>query len=56
MPRDRAAQQDVKAAAKSLGIAPGIVVGRMQHEGWLLRTHLNGLKVSYRWAVGVSIA
>ena len=29
----------------ALGIAPGIVVGRLQHEGWLPRTHLNGLKV-----------
>jgi hypothetical protein len=37
------------AAAETLGIAPGIVVGRMQHEKWLPRTHLNGLKVSYRW-------
>ena len=33
----------------ALGIAPGIVVGRLQHEGWLPRTDLNGLKVSYRW-------
>jgi HTH-type transcriptional regulator/antitoxin HigA len=41
-------EQEVKAAARVLGIAPGIVVGRMQHEGWLPRTHLNGLKVSYR--------
>jgi Zn-dependent peptidase ImmA (M78 family) len=42
-------EQEVKAAAKALGIAPGIVVGRMQHEGWLPHTHLKGLKVSYRW-------
>jgi Zn-dependent peptidase ImmA (M78 family) len=42
-------EQEVKDAARALGIAPGIVVGRMQHEGWLPRTHLNGLKVSYRW-------
>jgi hypothetical protein len=42
-------EQEVKAAAMALGIAPGIVVGRLQHEGWLPRTHLNGLKVSYRW-------
>jgi HTH-type transcriptional regulator/antitoxin HigA len=42
-------EQDVRAAAEALGIAPGIVVGRMQHEKWLPRTHLNGLKVSYRW-------
>ena len=42
-------EQELKAAATGLGIAAGIVVGRMQHEGWLSRTHLNGLKVSYQW-------
>jgi HTH-type transcriptional regulator/antitoxin HigA len=42
-------EQEVRAAAEVLGIAPGIVVGRMQHEKWLPSTHLNGLKVSYRW-------
>jgi len=42
-------EQELKDAATALGISPGIVVGRMQHEGWLLRTHLNGLKVSYHW-------
>jgi hypothetical protein len=40
---------EVKAAATALGIAAGIVVRRMQHEGWLPRTHFNGLKVSYQW-------
>jgi len=42
-------EQELKAAARALGIAPGIVVGRLQHEGWLPQTHLNGLKVSYHW-------
>ncbi len=42
-------EQELKTAATALGIAPGIVVGRLQHEGWLPRTHLNGLKVSYQW-------
>jgi hypothetical protein len=42
-------EQELKDAATALGIAPGIVVGRLQHEGWLPRTHLNGLKVSYQW-------
>jgi addiction module HigA family antidote len=32
--------------AQELGIAPGIVVGRLQHDGQLPRTHLNGLKCS----------
>jgi HTH-type transcriptional regulator/antitoxin HigA len=36
--------------ATEQGIAPGIVVGRMQKEGWLPWTHLNGLKVRYSWA------
>ncbi len=36
--------------AREIGIAPGIVVGRMQKEGWLPWTHLNGLKVRYAWA------
>jgi HTH-type transcriptional regulator/antitoxin HigA len=43
-------EQEVRAAAEALGIAPGIVVGRMQHEGWLPHTHFKHLKVSYRWA------
>lgn len=40
----------VMALAKEIGVAPGIVVGRMQKEKWLPWTHLNGLKVSYTWA------
>ena len=44
---------EVKAAATALGIAAGIVVRRMQHEGWLPRTHLNGLKMNYQWPVDV---
>ncbi|MGB3217701.1 MAG: HigA family addiction module antitoxin [Anaerolineae bacterium] len=35
--------------ARGIGIAPGIVVGRMQKEGWLPWSHLNGLKVRYTW-------
>ena len=42
-------EQEVRDAANALGIAPGIVVGRLQHEGWLPRNFLNHLKVSYRW-------
>jgi Zn-dependent peptidase ImmA (M78 family) len=41
----------VKQFAKRIGIAPGIVVGRLQHDGHLPYTHLNALKVSYRWVV-----
>ncbi len=47
-------EQEVKAAADALGIAPGIVVGRMQHEKWLPHNYLNHLKVSYHWPEGKS--
>lgn len=36
---------EVSSFAESHAIAPGIVVGRLQHEGHLPHTHLNGLKV-----------
>ncbi len=36
----------VEGFAGEIGIAPGIVVGRLQHDGLLPRTHLNGLKRS----------
>ena len=41
---------DVEAFARKVGIAPGIVVGRLQHEGRLPYNHLNDLKVRYKWA------
>lgn len=41
----------VKAFAKAIGISPGIVVGRLQHDGHLKwGTPLNGMKVRYVWA------
>jgi Zn-dependent peptidase ImmA (M78 family) len=39
----------VQQAAQRLGIAAGVVVGRMQKEEWLPWTHLNKLKVRYQW-------
>jgi len=36
--------------ARQWGIAPGIVVGRMQYEKILPPSHLNDLKVRYTWA------
>ena len=39
----------VRSFAVSQGIAPGIVVGRMQKEGLIPWSHLNGLKISYQW-------
>ncbi len=34
--------------AYQAGVAPGIVAGRMQKEGLLDWTHLNGLKIRFR--------
>ena len=42
-------KEDVRGFASEIGVAPGIVVGRMQNEGWLPWTHMNGLKVRYEW-------
>ncbi len=39
----------IGAFATAQGIAPGIVVGRLQHDGHLPRSHCNDLKVSYEW-------
>ena len=43
---------DVQAFARSLGIAPGTVVGRLQHEGIIEFSQLNGLKVRLEWSGG----
>lgn len=42
-------EREVVELAGELGVAPGILVGRMQHEEWVPFTHFNGLKVRYRW-------
>jgi HTH-type transcriptional regulator/antitoxin HigA len=39
--------QAVRQFAKQIGIAPGIVVGRLQHDGYLPRSHLNSLREQY---------
>ena len=39
----------VCAFADEQEIAPGIIVGMLQHAGFVRWTHLNGLKVRYRW-------
>jgi HTH-type transcriptional regulator / antitoxin HigA len=47
MPKTESA---VRQFASELGIAPGIVVGRMQKEGYLDWANLNGLKIRYAWS------
>ncbi|GBF34451.1 HigA protein [Desulfocucumis palustris] len=40
----------VERFAKHLGIAPGIIVGRLQHDKHLPYSHLNNLKIYFKWA------
>lgn len=40
----------VEAFAGEIGIHPGIVVGRLHHDKKTPLSHLNGLRVQYRWA------
>ena len=42
--------QSVEAFAEEIGIAPGIVVGRLQCEGIIPYSHLNKLKIRLDWA------
>jgi plasmid maintenance system antidote protein VapI/Zn-dependent peptidase ImmA (M78 family) len=44
-------EQSVRRFAAELGISPSIVVGRLQHEGYLPQSHLNGLKTHLRWDI-----
>ncbi len=41
-------EANVRSFAKSIGISPSIVVGRLHHEGLLPRTHLNALRAKFR--------
>ena len=40
---------DVERFAASIGIAPGIVVGRLQHTGWWKHSEGNDLRWSFDW-------
>ncbi len=44
-------EDDIKIFAHSIGIDPGIVVGRLQHEGHLRRQWHNGLRKRFEWKV-----
>jgi HTH-type transcriptional regulator / antitoxin HigA len=45
----RYSKEQLRSFAADLGVAPGIVVGRLQHEGLLPHTHCNDLKQRFRW-------
>jgi HTH-type transcriptional regulator/antitoxin HigA len=40
----------IRQFATQRGIAPGVVVGRLQHDGFLARNQGNDLRERYRWA------
>ena len=40
----------IQLFARAHGISPGIVVGRLQHEGFLPHSHGNKLKMRFQWA------
>lgn len=43
-------KEGIQAFAAEIGIAPGIVVGRLQHDGHLPYKNCNGLKRTFKWA------
>lgn len=55
--RTRFSRQDVSAFARRIGIAQGVVVGRLQHDGHLPMSHLNALKrrIPWQWLEGKSL-
>jgi HTH-type transcriptional regulator/antitoxin HigA len=39
----------IRQFAAQRGIAPGVIVGRLQHEGFIDRDQVNGLRKRYQW-------
>ena len=54
LPNRRLLSRDVIALARKAGVAPGVVVGQLQHAGILGYQNLNHLKRRYKW-VGTSL-
>jgi HTH-type transcriptional regulator/antitoxin HigA len=48
----RCSKTAIQTFASELGIAPGIVVGRLQHDDKLLHSHCNDLKKKFEWERG----
>ena len=42
-------EAEIRAFARVVGVAPGIVLGRMQHEELMHPSQMNRLKVFYTW-------
>lgn len=45
----RYTKSSITQFAQQVGIAPGVVVGQLQHKGVLSRSHCNDLKQRYEW-------
>lgn len=43
-------KEDIRKFAQKIGVAPGIVVGRLQHDKVLLNSHCNDLKCQLKWS------
>lgn len=50
-PAGRISKESIREFAGELGIAPGIVVGRLQHDGHLSFAHCNDLKQRLGWVI-----
>ncbi len=48
--RGLTSKADVVRFAKRVGIAPGVVVGRLQKDGFIPYSHMNDLRVHFKWA------
>lgn len=46
----RLTKEEIRAFASRIGIAPGIAVGRLQHDSYLPYSHCNELKRTFIWA------
>lgn len=42
-------RDQVLAVAREAGVHPGVVVGRLQHDGRIPFSHLNGLRLRFRF-------
>jgi HTH-type transcriptional regulator/antitoxin HigA len=45
-------REDIMSFVDAIGVAPGMVVGRLQHDGHLQRSWHNDLRVRYEWSGG----
>jgi Zn-dependent peptidase ImmA (M78 family) len=48
-PRRHYSRSEITQFAREVGVAPGIVAGRLQHEDEVPHSHFNGLKRSLDW-------